>query len=506
MKVFLSPSNQPNNKCVLGGHSEKDHCEEIAGKLKRILIAKGFECRIASPGTLTQKVNESKSWGADIYIPMHTNATANGTARGTRFGYYPGRSDSKAACEIFKKRWSQLYPNPERVKVTTYDFSEAKNPKCPSVYCEMVFHDNLDDATWFHQNMDACAEQLSLCVADFFGVNPAPVPVPVPPNPDPIPDPKPPVKNEPIVKIKIMRDENAYYLQKPIGTIVEIPMEEYLLGVVPAEMGNPHIEAAKAQAIAARVYAMKFDGAVMNDGSPHQAWRYARSIDKAYINAHEGVKATSGQILTYKGPPINGAYYSDSNGGTCLKITDVWSKDDPSKDEPYLLHRSDPWTAATGKPKNGHGIGLSQVGTEYAAQHGVSHEDILSFYYPGTEITNDYGKEDTMNLTGKLAKVNTKYDVGLSLWNSPNKNKKLIAVAKGEIVKVIKDDNSGWVLAEYRGVQGDADKRYLEYAGEIPVNPPVVPDIPLVVDYSDLSASLDKIIEAVEEIKKAYNL
>jgi hypothetical protein len=56
----------------------------------------------------------------------------------------------------------------------------------------------------------------------------------------------------------------------------------------------------------------------------------------------------------------------------------------------------DPWDVAARAGKNikaSHGVGLSQVGAEYAAGIGKTCAEILTFYYPGTEIRGDYGKE-----------------------------------------------------------------------------------------------------------------
>lgn len=95
MKVFLSPSNQPNNRCVLG-HSEKDHCEDLARRISLLLNMVGIQTKFRRPGvTMTASAREAEAWGADLYLPLHTNATAAGKARGTTFGYYPGRMDSK---------------------------------------------------------------------------------------------------------------------------------------------------------------------------------------------------------------------------------------------------------------------------------------------------------------------------------------------------------------------------------------------------------------------------
>ena len=54
-----------------------------------------------------------------------------------------------------------------------------------------------------------------------------------------------------LIKVKLSRAENiSYYGAEEI----EIDLEEYLKGVVPSEIGNAHIEACAAQAIAARNY------------------------------------------------------------------------------------------------------------------------------------------------------------------------------------------------------------------------------------------------------------
>ena len=157
MRVFLSPSNQPHNRCKLG-HSEKAHCDELVRKMIPLLKENGIEYKLRNPNKgLISSVNEATAWGANLYIPIHTNA---GGARGTRFGYYPLRRDSARACTVFKNNWIKLYPFIDKVKTCLYLFGEARRPKCPSVYCELIFHDNIEDAKWFHANMDKIANNL----------------------------------------------------------------------------------------------------------------------------------------------------------------------------------------------------------------------------------------------------------------------------------------------------------------------------------------------------------
>lgn len=193
------------------------------------------------------------------------------------------------------------------------------------------------------------------------------------------------------IKVKITRQENATYFNVPINTIVEVDFERYVAAVVASEIGNSHIEACKAQAVAARTFAMGRgvgEGKAISDSSSTaQAFRAARYDHKKYPNCIAAAEATMGQILQYNDKPIS-AVYSDCNGGRTYSSEEVWG----SK-RPYLIAQTDTWDGATGKKKNGHGIGMSQTGATYAAKNGIKYIDILSFYYPNTTLYDKYGEK-----------------------------------------------------------------------------------------------------------------
>jgi SpoIID/LytB domain protein len=94
-----------------------------------------------------------------------------------------------------------------------------------------------------------------------------------------------------------------------------LPMEDYLKGVVPAEMpAYWGVEALKAQAIAARTYAVAHLGGADFD-------LRASELDQAYsgltdqrAESNAAVDGTRGQVLTYQGQPIT-AFYMASDGG-----------------------------------------------------------------------------------------------------------------------------------------------------------------------------------------------
>lgn len=463
MKVYLSPSNQPNNKCVFG-HSEKQHCEELVEKMLPLLRQRGIEYKVRNAAnSMSANVREATEWGAQLYVPIHTNA-ASGTARGTRFGFYSGRNDSAQACLLFKRNWVRLYPFPDKVKTTTYPFYEAKNPKCPSVYCEVVFHDNRDDAAWFHENMDRIVMNLTESIAEQLKG----------------------AEETYTVKMEIRKDENAKFFGDPIGTVVSLPLEKYLLGVVPAEVGNAHIEACKAQAIAARSlqYRWTKNGGIITDTTTHQSYRGPRSIDPAYANAHQAVRETEGVVLMYNGE-IASTFYADSNGGKMVACHEHWAENIP-----YLVTKDDPWTLASGKPFNGHPVGMSQQGAIWAAEHGIGYRDILAFYYPGTTLSNE--KEPVKVIY--QAKVETVNPLSLNIWNNIFKNASLKKVPRGDVVNVLEEVSPDWAKVEHGGVVGYSDRQYL-----VKLYPPA----PEPVDYKAFALELSGIADRLKVIAAA---
>ncbi len=107
-----------------------------------------------------------------------------------------------------------------------------------------------------------------------------------------------------------------------------VGLEEYLYGVVPSEMPQSYAkEALKAQAVAARTYAMTKLGA--HAGSGYQLCdTTACQVYKGYSNeaasTTAAVDATAGEIACYNGSPIE-AVFSASTGGYTENSENVWN-------------------------------------------------------------------------------------------------------------------------------------------------------------------------------------
>lgn len=215
------------------------------------------------------------------------------------------------------------------------------------------------------------------------------------------------------IKVKITREENASYFNCNINDVVDVDFQQYVAAVTASEIGNGHIEACKAQAVAARTFAMSrgvLYGKVISDSSSTaQAYRAKRLDTNKYPNALEGARLTVGQVLFYNFKPIS-AVYGASNGGFTVSSQQRWGSA-----RPYLIAQKDPWDAAAGGVLKGPGVGMSQKGCSYAAKHGVNYKEILKFYYPNTVLGRDFACQDEIN---KAIKNLQKIKIALRKGNS----------------------------------------------------------------------------------------
>lgn len=132
-----------------------------------------------------------------------------------------------------------------------------------------------------------------------------------------------------------------------VVAINDLPLDEYLYGVVPKEMINSWpIEALKAQAIAARTYTVgnynkhAVEGFNMLDTTADQAYGGIRSEG---ANCTKAVDETKNKVILYNSKPIDAKYHSTSGGHT-EDYEKVWG---PTVKE-YLRGRPDPYSTTRG--------------------------------------------------------------------------------------------------------------------------------------------------------------
>lgn len=114
-----------------------------------------------------------------------------------------------------------------------------------------------------------------------------------------------------------------------LTVINRVELEDYLYSVVGGEMPTSWpIEALKAQAVAARSYALhesNRSGNRLYDLESTTASQVYKGIKSETRSTHEAVNSTEGQVLTYGGKPILAVFHS-SSGGQTENVEDVWSR------------------------------------------------------------------------------------------------------------------------------------------------------------------------------------
>ena len=145
------------------------------------------------------------------------------------------------------------------------------------------------------------------------------------------------------VKTEEKKDEesNKTYVTvyRTNGSIIKLELEEYLIGVVAAEMpASFNIEALKAQSILARTYALKANssGKKLTDTTSTQVYKDNTQLKKLWGNNYntyynkikKAVSETEGLTVKYNGTYIEAIYHSTSNGWTENSVN-VWGNSYP---------------------------------------------------------------------------------------------------------------------------------------------------------------------------------
>ena len=205
------------------------------------------------------------------------------------------------------------------------------------------------------------------------------------------------------------------------GETQQIDLEEYVLGVVLSEMpASFEPEALKAQAVAARTYALKtcldgkkHAGAVCASHSCCQGYMtpedyLQRGWKEKYVErVRQAVAETAGQVLTYEGELIRATYFSCSGGVTEAAVA-VWGRDYPylqsveSPGEEETVYYTDLKNFTPEDFQDALGVALSGSpetwfgGITYTAGGGIETMQIGGVTYRGTTLRSLLGLRSTV--------------------------------------------------------------------------------------------------------------
>lgn len=169
-KVYISPSTQDHNSGLSPFTTEEAQMNAIADILISLLDKDGrflTKRNLPSMDDVYSIAQDSNSWGADIHIPIHSNA---GGGEGTEVYSYGPNTNSEKLAKCLYNQIAPLSPGNDRgVKYNTRLIEVGDSVKATSALIELAFHDNQADATWLAYNHEMIAQGLYKGICDYYG-------------------------------------------------------------------------------------------------------------------------------------------------------------------------------------------------------------------------------------------------------------------------------------------------------------------------------------------------
>ena len=189
MKVVIDPGHAGRNTDsgainATTGLQEADVALVISRLVKKYLLAVGYEVKLtrteweqAETDDLSYRTTLANDWGADIFISLHCNSTANESAEGYEIWTSPGQTegDRLATC-IYGQIAAEFLDRVGRTDYSDGDpdkesrFYVLVHTDAPACLVEMAFISNdaeaalLADAEW----QDRYARAIARGVTDYF--------------------------------------------------------------------------------------------------------------------------------------------------------------------------------------------------------------------------------------------------------------------------------------------------------------------------------------------------
>ncbi len=180
--------------------------------------------------------------------------------------------------------------------------------------------------------------------------------------------------------------------------INELGIESYLKGLAETSNSSP-VEFQKVMATAARSYAIYHYMRGVNFGLTNASTKHAAEgfhVDSEYDQVYRGynselrlsslsqaVEATKGAVVTFQNKPVITPYFSNSDGHT-RDWVEVWGGSAMAWLKSVIVPQDN------GKILFGHGVGLSARGALAMVNEGQSWQNVLKYFYTGTEVKKIY--------------------------------------------------------------------------------------------------------------------
>ena len=172
IKIYLSPSNQDANIYAIGNTNEMIQCNIIAEAVEEYLLEHGFNVKRAPMNQdMYVTIDESNYWGADLHVPIHTNAFDGSLTGGTLIMIYnfADTENVKAARNILDSL-APITPGSDYPLKQRKDLHELSDIEAMSAYVECEYHDTVEGANFIINNTDKIAEAIAKGICSYYGI------------------------------------------------------------------------------------------------------------------------------------------------------------------------------------------------------------------------------------------------------------------------------------------------------------------------------------------------
>lgn len=207
-KIYISPSSQPANTYAVGNTNEQEQCRKIALAMEKELDRCGFNAKTGISDSMYTRVPESNAFGADLHLPIHTNAF-DGKVAGLRIMVYKKGGEAEKIAKAIMATLAPITPG-ESDGISVYPgLYEVKNSNAICVYIEVGFHDNPEEAQWIIDHTQDIAVAIAKGLCRHYGVKY------IPANAEPQPEVKPAEKT--IYRVQV----GAYHVKANAEAMLE---------------------------------------------------------------------------------------------------------------------------------------------------------------------------------------------------------------------------------------------------------------------------------------------
>ena len=183
-KIYIDQGHNPQNPnagAEGNGYREQDITYRIGVELADLLEGAGFEVRLSrndpdevigtsNQSSLTARVNDANSWGADYFISLHTNASALPSATGSEVLVYRLGSRAQSLAESILEQLNITTGLRNRGVIARPGLYVLRRTAMPAVLVEMGFISNRRDADLMANSPELFAEGIANGVIDYLGL------------------------------------------------------------------------------------------------------------------------------------------------------------------------------------------------------------------------------------------------------------------------------------------------------------------------------------------------